>query len=46
MSKVMKLYDESAYTTPECVIFEMAPEGVLCLSPGQIPDWEENEDVL
>ena len=46
MYKVIEQYAESAYTTPECVIFEMAPEGVLCLSPGQIPDWEENDDVL
>lgn len=46
MLKVMKPHAESAYEAPECNIFEMAPEGVLCLSPGKIPEWDEIEDIL
>ena len=45
MYKVIEQYAECAYIAPVCVIFEIAPEGVLCMSP-EIPDWEENDDVL
>lgn len=36
---------EWVYESPEVLVIELKSEGVLCFS-NEIPDWEENEDIL
>ena len=37
--------NEMVYHTPGILVIQMQTEGILCLS-NEIPDWEQNEDVL
>jgi hypothetical protein len=42
---VEQIETEQIYQSPDVLVIGFKSEGILCIS-NEIPDWEENDDVL
>ena len=39
--KLMIVQTNEQYARPQCEVLDVQPEGVIALSPGKYPTWEE-----